>query len=305
MNVVMAVGTGFIGRALCASLCEAGHQVTLLTRKKDEGQQPAGSTVTAVEWDGHRAGPWVDCLEDADAVINLAGASIADGRWTETRKQLLTESRITPTRLLVEALSRCTSKPRTLINASGIGYYGVGDDQERTEDATKGSGFLADLCLAWEQAALRAKEFGVRVIPLRIGMVLGPNGGALAKMLPPFQFFLGGPIMPGTQWVSWIHRCDLIGLIQWLLATPQVSGPVNAVAPESVTMSQFCKTLGQILHRPSWLPVSDFILHLALGELATLMTTGQRVIPTKALSAGYLFQYPQLDLALQNILRER
>ena len=305
MNVVMAGGTGFIGRALCASLCEAGHQVTLLTRKKDEGQQPAGSTVTAVEWDGHRAGPWVDCLEDADAVINLAGASIADGRWTETRKQLLTESRITPTRLLVEALSRCTSKPRTLINASGIGYYGVGDDQERTEDATKGSGFLADLCLAWEQAALRAKEFGVRVIPLRIGMVLGPNGGALAKMLPPFQFFLGGPIMPGTQWVSWIHRCDLIGLIQWLLATPQVSGPVNAVAPESVTMSQFCKTLGQILHRHSWLPVSDFILHLALGELATLMTTGQRVIPTKALSAGYLFQYPQLDLALQNILRER
>jgi len=133
-------------------------------------------------------------------------------------------------------------------------------------------------------------------------MVLGPNGGALAKMLPPFHFFMGGPIMPGTQWVSWIHRDDLIGLIQWLLVTQQVSGPINAVAPESFTMAQFCTVLGQILHRPSWLPVPSFILNIMLGELATLMTTGQRVVPKKALSAGYQFQYPQLDSALRDIL---
>jgi len=237
-------------------------------------------------------------------VINLAGASIADGRWTDARKQLLTESRLLLTRLLVDAISRCSSKPHTLINASGIGYYGAGDDQERPEDAPHGTGFLADLCLAWEREALRAKEFGVRVVPLRTGMVLGPNGGALAKMLPPFQFFLGGPIMPGTQWVSWIHRSDLIGLIQWLLTSPTVSGPVNAVAPESVTMAQFCKVLGQVLHRPSWLPMPSFILNIMLGELATLMTTGQKVAPSKALSAGYRFHHPQLDSALRNILTQ-
>ncbi|MDH5641505.1 MAG: TIGR01777 family oxidoreductase, partial [Nitrospira sp.] len=260
--------------------------------------------VSAVEWDGRTMGAWAHCLDGADAVINLAGASIADGRWTDARKQLLTESRILPTHLLVKALSRCPSKPRALINASGIGYYGTGDDRERTEDAPHGTGFLADLCLAWEREANRASEFGVRVVPLRIGMVLGQNGGALAKMLPPFQFFLGGPIMPGTQWVSWIHRADLIGLIQWILSTPQVSGPVNAVAPEVVTMVQFCKALGQILHRPSWLPVPSFVLHLALGELATLMTTGQKVAPSKALSAGYKFQYPQIDSALRNIVRK-
>ena len=302
MKIVIAGGTGFIGQTLCTSLCQAGHHVVLLTRRKDETQQPSGSTVTAVEWDGRTAGEWMHRLDAADAVINLAGASIADGRWTYARKRLLTESRILPTRLLVEAISRCSSKPSTLINASGIGYYGAGDDHERTEDARQGSGFLADLCLAWEREALRAKEFGVRVVPLRIGMVLGPNGGALAKMLPPFQYFLGGPIMPGSQWVSWIHRRDLIGLIQCLLVTPQVSGPVNAVAPEAVTMAQFCTVLGQVLHRPSWFPVPSFMLHVALGELATLMTTGQRIVPKKALPTGYVFQYPRLDSALRDIL---
>lgn len=305
MKIIVAGGTGFIGRALCAALCTAGHQVVRLTRKRNDSQQLSGSTVAAVEWDGRTAGDWVHCLEGADAVINLAGASIADGRWTHARKRLLTESRITPTRLLVEAISRCSSKPHTLINASGIGYYGAGDEQERDENAPQGSGFLADLCLAWERETNRASEFGVRVIPLRIGMVLGPNGGALAKMLPPFQFFLGGPIMPGTQWVSWIHRDDLIGLIQWLLVTPQVSGPINAVAPESVTMAQFCKKIGQALHRPSWFPVPGFMLNMMLGELATLMTTGQRVVPAQALSAGYQFQYPQLDSALRNILAKK
>ena len=305
MKIIVAGGTGFIGQALSAKLCQAGHHVTLLTRRRGETLQPSGPTFTAVEWDGKTAGEWAQYLDGADAVINLAGASIADGRWTDARKQLLTESRITPTRLLVEAISRCSSTPHTLINASGIGYYGAGDDQERDENAPQGSGFLADLCLAWEREALRANEFGVRVIPLRIGMVLGPNGGALAKMLPPFQSFLGGPIMPGTQWVSWIHRDDLIGLIQWLLVTQQVSGPINAVAPESVIMAQFCTALGQILHRPSWLPVPSFILNIMLGELATLMTTGQRVVPKKALSAGYQFQYPQLDLALRDILAKK
>ena len=301
MHIVVAGGTGFIGRPLCASLCQEGHQVTLLTRRI-EGQWPCASIVTAVEWNGRTAGAWEHCLDGADAVINLAGAPIADGRWNDARKQLLMESRVLTTRLLVEALSRRSSKPRTLINASGIGYYGASDDRVLDEGAARGQGFLADLCLAWEAEALRAAEFGVRIVMLRTGMVLEQDGGALPKMLLPFQLFAGGPIMPGTQWVSWIHRRDHIGLIQWILTTPSVSGPVNAVAPEPVTMNTFCEVLGRVLHRPSWLPVPGFALQMALGELGTLMTTGQRVNPAKAISGRYVFHYPTLEPALRAIM---
>lgn len=304
MQIVVTGGTGFIGRPLCAALCQAGHLITLLTRRKDEAQQSCGLSVTAIEWNGREVGAWEKYLDNADAIINLAGAPIAEGRWTDDRKQLLTESRVLTTRLLVEALSHCTSKPRTLVSASGIGYYGVGDDRVLDESAARGEGFLADLSCAWEAEALRAGEFGVRVVLLRTGMVLEQDGGALPKMLLPFRLFAGGPIMPGTQWVSWIHRRDHIGLIQWALTTPSASGPVNAVAPEPVTMNQFCKVLAQVLHRPSWLPVPGFALRMALGELGTLMTTGQRVNPAKALSGGYLFLYPTLESALRAILAQ-
>jgi uncharacterized protein len=301
MRIVVTGGTGFIGRPLCAALCQEGHRVTLLTRRI-ETQWPCASIVAAVEWNSREAGAWEHCLDGADAVINLAGAPIADRRWNDVRKQLLMDSRVFTTRLLVEALSRCSSKPRTLINASGIGYYGANDNQVLDEGSARGQGFLADLCLAWEAEALRAAEFGVRVVMLRTGMVLEQDGGALPKMLLPFRLFAGGPIMPGTQWVSWIHRRDHIGLIQWILTRPSISGPVNAVAPEAVTMNQFCDALGRALHRPSWLPMPGFALHMALGELGTLMTTGQRVIPAKALSKGYVFQYPKLEPALRAIL---
>jgi len=301
MHIVVTGGTGFIGRPLCAALGNEGHRIALLTRRI-ETQRSCGPNVTAVEWNGREEGALEHCLGDADAVINLAGAPIADGRWTDTRKQLLLESRVLTTRLLVEAMSRRSSKPRTLVSASGIGYYGASDDRLLDEGAARGQGFLADLCLAWEAAALRAAEFGVRVVTLRTGMVLEQDGGALPKMLLPFRLFAGGPIMPGTQWVSWIHRHDHIGLVQWLLTKPNVSGPVNVVAPEAVTMNRFCELLGRVLHRPSWLPVPGFALNLTLGELGTLMTTGQRVNPAKALSGGYVFHYPTLEPALRAIL---
>jgi len=303
MQIVVTGGTGFIGRPLCTALCQEGHRVILLTRRI-EAQRTCDSTITAVEWNGREAGAWEKCLEGADAVINLAGAPIADGRWNDARKQLLMESRVLTTRLLVKALSRCSARPRTLINASGIGYYGASDDRVLDEGSARGQGFLSYLCILWEAEALRAAELGVRVVMLRTGMVLEQDGGALPKMLLPFRFFAGGPIMPGTQWVSWIHRRDHIGLIQWILTRPSISGPVNAVAPEAVTMNQFCHALGRALHRPCWLPVPGFALHLALGELGTLMTTGQRVTPAKALSEGYVFQYPKLDPALRAILAQ-
>jgi uncharacterized protein len=301
MQIIITGGTGFIGRSLCAALCQEGHRVTLLTRRI-EAERSCGLTVTAIEWNARDAGDWEHCLDGADAIINLAGASIADGRWTDARKQLLMESRVLTTRLLVEALSRRSLKPCTLISASGIGFYGASDELVLDEGAARGQGFLPDLCLAWEAEALRAAEFGVRVVILRTGMVLEQDGGALPKMLLPFRFFAGGLIMPGTQWVSWIHRRDHIGLIQWALTMPSVSGPLNAVAPEAVTMKQFCGSIGRVLHRPSWLPVPGFALRVALGELGTLMTTGQHVTPAKALSGGYVFHYSTLEPALRAIL---
>ena len=302
MHIVVTGGTGFIGRALCRTLVFDGHRVTVLTRRVNDVPRLVGQSVTAVEWDGATQGAWEQSLDGADAVVNLAGAPIVEGRWTDARKHHLTKSRVHTTRLLVEAMSRRSSKPRTLISASGIGYYGASDDRVLDEGAARGQGFLADLCLAWEAEAMRAAQVGTRVVLLRTGMVLEQDGGALPKMLLPFRLFAGGPVMPGTQWVSWIHRRDHIGLIMWALSTPTVSGPVNAVAPGPVTMKRFCEALGLVLHRPSWLPVPEFALQLLLGELGSLMTTGQRVSPSKASSGAYRFQYPTLESALQAIL---
>lgn len=304
MNIVVLGGTGFIGKALIAALSPERHRIIILSRNTETAFKVLGTKITAIQWNGHDRGSWEHCLEGVDAVVNLAGAPIADARWTPVRKQLLFESRVHTTHLLVDAMSRCSSKPRILINASGIGYYGACDDRPLDEGAARGQGFLADLCLAWEAEALRAAEFGTRVVTLRTGMVLEQDGGALPKMLLPFQVFAGGPIMPGSQWVSWIHRRDHIGLIQWALSTPTVSGPLNAVAPEPVTMKTFCEALGRVLHRPSWLPVPGFALNVLLGELGTLMTTGQRVIPSKAMAGGYQFQYPMLEPALKAIVLE-
>ncbi|MBH0202919.1 MAG: TIGR01777 family protein [Nitrospira sp.] len=302
MNIVVAGGTGFIGQALCAAILHGGHTVSLLTRHAGQVLPRPDTHMNLVEWNARDTGPWEEILEGADAVINLAGAPIADARWTDERKRLLTESRVLTTRLLVRALSRRPSKPRVFISASGIGYYGASDDRLLDEGAARGTGFLADLCLAWEAEAMSVAEFGTRVVILRTGMVLEADGGALAKMLLPFRLFAGGPIMPGTQWVSWIHRRDHIGLIKWALTTTTVSGPINAVAPEPVRMKTFCDVLGRVIHRPSWLPVPGLALNILLGELGTLMTTGQRVIPKKAMAEGYAFRYPTLETALQAIL---
>lgn len=305
MKIVVAGGTGFIGGALCHSLIREGHQVSILTRRPEQASHQGDAPINWVLWNGRDTGAWVETLEGADAVINLAGAPIADARWTDARKQLLTDSRVLSTRLLVTAMSGRSSRPATFISASGIGYYGASDDRRLDEGAARGQGFLADLCLSWEAEALRAGEFGARVVVLRTGMVLEQDGGALPKMLLPFRFFAGGPIMPGNQWVSWVHRRDHIGMIHWALTTPTVSGPINAVAPEPVTMHTFCNILGRVLHRPSWLPVPSFALHILLGELGTLMTTGQRAIPEKAIVGGYTFQYPTLEPALRAILAKR
>lgn len=298
MKIIVTGGTGFIGRALVHELARQRHEVVVLTRNPG---RPSQSSVRFVEWDARSAGPWQAEVASAEALVNLAGEPIAEGRWTESRKQLLLQSRILATRLLVDAVAGQSAALPILVSASGIGYYGAGDDRLLDEHSSLGEGFLANLSAAWEAEALRAGQFGTRVVLLRTGMVLEQDGGALPKMMLPFRFFAGGPVLPGTQWVSWIHRMDLIGLLTWAITTPTVSGPVNAVAPEAVTMNTFCAIVGKVLHRPSWLPVPGLALRLALGELGTLMTTGQRVHPAKALASGYVFRYPTLEPALRAI----
>lgn len=302
MKVVVTGGTGFIGRALCRSLVRQGKGVTVLSRNPVRAKAVLDPSITIAEWDGLTSGMWEAELASAAAVINLAGEPIAGGRWTAKRKRLIVDSRVNATRLLVRAISHHTHRPRVLISASGIGFYGMSEDRLFDERSGPGSDFLADLCVAWEQTALAAQSAGVRAVCLRIGMVLDRDGGALAKMVPPFQAFVGGPIAPGTQWVSWIHRADLIGLIEWSLMNEQVSGPVNAVAPGAVTMRAFSTALGKVLNRPSWVTVPEFALRLRFGELASFLTTGQRVLPNVALEGGYLFRFPELDSALRSVL---
>lgn len=301
MHIIVTGGTGFIGEALVEHLLQEGHSVTVLTRNRDRARRTLPPSATCVEWNPGVPGTWEKAFERVDGVVNLAGASIAAGRWTASRKRLIRNSRLRATSAVVEALGRQASKPCVLVTASGVGYYGPRNGQPVVEEENAGSGFLADLCVEWEREALRAEQFGARVVRLRFGMVLERDGGALPNMVRPFRLFVGGPVQPGTQWVSWIHRRDIIGLIHWALTNEQVTGAVNAVAPEPVTMHEFCDHLGSVLHRPSWLPVPQFVLHTALGEMATLMTTGQRVLPQAARQGGYAFQYPELKPALQAI----
>jgi uncharacterized protein (TIGR01777 family) len=303
MKIVIAGGTGFIGLHLCRTLIEHQHDVTVLSRNAIRATNTLPNSVAVVEWDTKTAKNLEQTLNGVDALINLCGEPIADARWTENRKQRLVSSRIDTTRTLVEALRRTVPKPSTFINASGIGFYGPQGTPSLTEESPRGMGFLSDLCLAWEEAAKGAEDFGVRVVLPRIGMVLGSTGGALAKMVLPFRLFLGGPISPGTQQISWIHQKDLSELIVWLLGKPEISGPVNAVAPKTVSMKEFCRSFGRALNRPSWFPIPEFVLKLALGEMASVLTTGQDVRPLIAQNNGFHFSYPKLDVALQSLFR--
>lgn len=301
MKMVIAGGTGFVGQHVSRFLIHSGHSVTLLSRQTNDPKSLVNIHARVLQWDGCTQGTWAQECEGADVVINLSGAPIADQRWTPNRKRKLLDSRVVSTRTLGHAIAGWKTKPHTFLTASGVGYYGDQGSKIVDETSPRGDGFLADLCLEWENAAQQIEGSGVRVLEARFGMVLGADGGALPKMMFPFQWFLGGPISPGTQYVSWIHQQDLTRLILFLITHPSLQGPVNAVAPEAVTMRDFCQALGKAMNRPSWFPVPEFALKIALGELATMLTTGQRAQPQKALSAGFSFTYPTIQEALNSI----
>jgi hypothetical protein len=304
MKMVIAGGTGFIGRHLCNLLMNEGHSITVLSRHPERVTAPSTARSRVIQWNGREDGPWATMCDGAEVVINLSGASIADTRWTSARKRELVDSRVLTTRALLASIAKWKTKPHTFITASGVGFYGHRGQEKVNEDSPHGEGFLAELCQAWEAAAKQGEALGLRVLPVRFGMVLGLNGGALAKMAFPFRFFLGGPVLPGSQFVSWIHLKDLSRLILWLIINQSVRGPVNGVAPDSVTMREFCAKLGGAMKRPSWIPVPGLILRIALGELASMLTTGQRVYPKRALEGGFTFLYPGLPAALGAIFAE-
>jgi hypothetical protein len=300
MNVVVAGGTGFIGASLVGLLRGEGHDVVVLTRNPEK--YPPVRDVQRVRWDGAGQGDWSAHVRNADAVVNLAGESIGGGRWTASRKRRIVDSRISATRALVEAIRAGEKKPSLFISASAVGYYGSVESGDVTEEHVPGSGFLADLCLRWEQEARAVSELGVRLVILRTGVVLGEKGGALQRMLLPFRFFVGGPIGSGRQWFPWVHRDDVAAVILFALGKGALSGPVNLVAPESIDMKGFCEALGSALSRPSWLPVPAFALRAVLGEMSGMIITGQRVVPSKLLALGYPFRYPALGPALASVI---
>ncbi|MEP6517879.1 thylakoid membrane protein ThyD [Microcoleus vaginatus] len=305
MKVAIAGATGFVGSRLVEKLQAAGHQVVVLSRDAAKAGRvfPASAypNLEVVAYTPAESGDWQKSIAGCDAVVNLAGVPIAEERWTEARQQAILDSRRVTTAKLVEAIVNANPRPSVFVSASAIGYYGTSETAEFDETSLAGNDFLAVVAKDWEAAAQPAKNAGTRLAILRLGIVLG-MGGALAKMLPPFKLFAGGPLGTGKQWFSWVHREDVVDLILYALQNSQVEGVLNATAPNPVRMNELCQTLGEVLKRPSWLPVPGFALEMLLGDGAKLVLEGQKVLPKQTLASGFQYQYPTLKLALEEIL---
>jgi len=270
-----------------------GHEVVILTRQPAP-RLPAGEVSSVTRLDGLDA-------SDFGGVVNLAGAPIGDGRWTESRKKLLLDSRVNTTARLVEWMARAERRPPVLVSASAVGYYGEQGDRPITEDTPPTPGFTHDLCAAWEREAAKAGELGVRVCLMRIGVVLDEGGGALAKMLPAFRMGAGGRLGTGKHWFPWIHRADVTAICQWLLDNDQARGAYNVGAPNPVTNAEFTRALGRVLGRPTVLPMPEAALKLLFGEMSELLLVSDRMLPKRLLDEGFRFRYPELDQALAAI----
>ncbi len=301
MRVLISGSSGMVGSALAVALSQGGHLAHRLVRPVHRSAFPDPGDVN---WDPLTGKFDAAAAEGAGAVVHLAGASIAEGRWTEGRKQILRSSRVDATRHLVAGLAKLSRKPRVLVAASAIGYYGSRGDEVLTEQSAPGDDFLGKLCRQWEAESARAEEHGIRTVVLRFGVILSPAGGALARMLLPFKLGAGGRLGSGKQWMAWLTLAEAIGMIRHALDNADLRGAVNAVAPDPVRNADFTKALGRALHRPTLFPAPSFALRFMLGEMAdALLLSSQRVIPGRLQAAGYRFQHPRLDAALQAVLQ--
>lgn len=306
MRVTVTGATGLIGPHVIGALQQRGAHVSVLTRDAERARKRLGDAglapVEAFDWDLLAEPAPAQALAGRDAVVHLAGENVAQ-RWSASAKQAIRESRVTGTRNLLAGLRAAEKAPGVLVSSSAIGYYGARGEEPLDEEAPPGRDFLAEVCVEWEQESAKASsELGMRVVLVRTGVVLDKSGGALEKMLPPFRLGVGGPVAGGRQFISWIHRDDVVGMIVTALEDDRWSGPVNATAPEPLSNRDFSHALGRTLHRPALLPVPGVALQLLYGEMAEIVTEGARVVPAKPLVLGYEFLHPQLDEALDSAL---
>jgi len=304
VTIVLAGGSGFLGRKLSKRLHDEGHRTITLSRQANTrtGDQANLAAVDQIAWrpDGS-AGDLPRTLDGVDAIVNLAGEGIADKRWTSARKRALRDSRILSTQTLVSTIKQCARPPRVFISGSGIGYYGPRGDEPVTEATPPGEHFLARLCVEWEEEAMKADSAATRVVRVRSGIALDGDGGALKKMLLPFKLGLGATIGSGSQYFPWVHAADWTAMVSWLIGNDGARGAFNVTAPEPVTNRELTRTLGRVLHRPAILHAPAFVLHAALGELATALVDGQRVLPALAEQLGFRFTYRALEPALESM----
>lgn len=303
MKILITGSTGLVGTALAQDLQRAGHTVCRLVRPGTSKQAAGTSQGFDVNWNP-ATGELGGAAVGADAVVNLAGASIAEKRWTPERKELLRSSRVGTTHALVQALAKMSARPRVLVSASATGIYGNRGDEMLTEASEPGNDFLSKIAKEWESEALKAEVLGIRVVRVRFGVILSKQGGALPQMMRPFQFFAGGKIGPGTQWLSWTTLDDTVAILRLALENAHLTGPLNAVSPEPVTNADFTKILAAALDRPALFPAPAFALRLLLGEMAdALLLSSQRVLPAQLQKLNYQFQHPQLARAFTAILK--
>jgi hypothetical protein len=302
MKVFLTGGSGLIGARLCKTLLDRGDSAVVLTRDPDRarGKLPAGCTLVA--GDPAVPGDWMKSVDGCDAVVNLAGENLFARRWRAWFKQLIRDSRVLSTQNVVRAIEQSAARPKVLVQGSAVGYYGFHEDQILDEASPPGDDFLGRTCVEWESAAKPVEALGLRLVLFRTGVVMDKEGGALAQMVRPFRWFVGGPVGSGRQYIPWIHWADQVGLILFALDNAAVCGPLNATAPSPQTNYDFSKTLGRVLHRPSFMKAPGFMLRLILGEVADLVRKGQRVVPRKAEALGYKFQFSEAEAALRDIL---
>jgi len=309
MRVIVTGGTGLIGIQLIRSLSKDGHEVIVLTRDPSKKSAGLPSGVRAHKWDARTADGWSHLADGADAIVNLAGESIAGtgripSRWSDARKKRIYESRVYAGLAVVDAVEAVANKPRVVIQASAVGYYGQRhDDEVLTEDSKPGADFLGTTCAAWEESTAAVEELGVRRAIVRTGLILTRDGGPLPVAVLPFKFFAGGPIGGGAQWWPWIHMYDEVAAIRFLLETETASGAFNLTAPNPVTNKEFAKIAGRVMGRPSFIPTPGFMLSLGLGEIATLVLDGQRAVPKRLQELGFKFRFSEMFYALRDVLK--